>query len=220
MPVTEGYEEMSAFSEMHSVMPWTRALVRTGFKAMDVGDLGVSLAAESDRNLRFFERLVHHGGFGFLEGRSFRPYAPDVIEEHWLGAYDVLHGGSEGGRFDDLDEMDTRLAGVVRALNDYGLRTTCSCEGHGRTSPVIEFATSRERDLALALIRQTKVGVRAESEMLLRFVGKLPARGVVTGLTAHLLDLAEWLEALARNRSRDVFSERETEVPESIRKMG
>lgn len=49
-----------------------------------------------------------------------------------MQAYYRLQGNSEGGMPDDLRNMEPHVAALVRFLNDLGLPTHYSCEGHAQ----------------------------------------------------------------------------------------
>lgn len=42
------------------------------------------------------------------------------------------HKGAEGGLYNELFIMDTFMAGIVRWLNEIGITTEFSCDGHGK----------------------------------------------------------------------------------------
>lgn len=110
-------------------LPWRRILVRSGFMAYPIDDLRVSLADEREKNLAYLERILDKGGFGRLAGKICRFDEPEVEQGHWLDTVEQCKLGANG-RFDDLEILDTHMAGIVRWLNLVGIRTDFSCDGH------------------------------------------------------------------------------------------
>ena len=131
-------------SEHH--IPWDRLLIRTGFNVVRRGDC-VDFSSERHGNRFLFKRLCKkvRVAVRFREG-CFRPESLTFDERAWLAAYDEIHGGKEAGepwletRQVELYICDAYIAGIVRWLIAAGLRTTMSCDGHGKSLPYIDFA--------------------------------------------------------------------------------
>lgn len=119
----------------HEKMKWERILVRSGFVYKKL-EQGFDMTPETAQNLIFFEKLLKEVGLEkSLQEKRFLPPSPTVDQSEWLQAVEKCHAGSEGGTCDELDIMDTYMAGIVRWLNEIGIYTEISCDGHERNSP-------------------------------------------------------------------------------------
>lgn len=110
-------------------LPWRRILVRSGFMAYPIDELHVSLADEREKNLAYLETILGMGRFGRLEGKICCFDEPEIEQGHWLDTVEQCKVG-DNGQFDDLEILDTHMAGIVRWLNLVGIRTDFSCDGH------------------------------------------------------------------------------------------
>ena len=119
----------------HEEMKWERILVRSGFVYKKLGQ-GFDMTPETAQNLIFFEKLLKAVGLEkSLQEKLFLPPSPTVDQSEWLQAVEKCHTGAEGGLYDELDIMDTYMAGIVRWLNEIGIFTDISCDGHERKPP-------------------------------------------------------------------------------------
>ena len=71
--------------------------------------------------------MIHQG--------IFTPSQNKVDENAWLHIVEQCHGGAEGGPSYELQIMDTYMAGLVRWMNEIGIQTSSSCDGHGNMPP-------------------------------------------------------------------------------------
>jgi hypothetical protein len=175
-------------------MSWERILVRSGFLVRKQRQ-GFSLEEETSRNRNYLEKLLAKGGFGNIRQNLFIPNKADVDESLWLTTIDKTHAGAESGQPDDLEIMDTYMAGLIRWLYYIGIKTTFSCDGHGKRLPQIDLA---EPDAGIALwILNTRFRSFRKSGRNSIIYGR-PRHGrnvssVPRSDPKRLLDVAEWL---------------------------
>ena len=119
----------------HDEIKWGRILVRSGFVYEKI-EQGFDMTPEIAQNLIFFEKLLKEVGLEkALKEKLFRPPSPTINQSEWLTAVEKCHSGAEGGSCDELEIMDTYMAGIVRWLNEIGISTDISCDGHERRPP-------------------------------------------------------------------------------------
>lgn len=63
------------------------------------------------------------------------------------GPREKSHRGAEGGDFSDLRIMDTYMAGIIRWINNIGIKTSNSCDGHGQCNPTIRVEDRTQKIL-------------------------------------------------------------------------
>ncbi len=180
-----------------SRVSWLRALLRSGFMAQEI-DGRISLAEETEGNKRFLQKLLAAGHFGTLKNNVFLPSESYVEESYWLRTVDSSHGSAEMGKADDLAIMDTCMAGLVRWLNQLGIGTELSCDGHGEKRPY--FITVDEESARLASwLLNFKVPQFNQSGKTVKYAGAGPNPSATkpADRLKKMLDAAEWL---AKNR--------------------
>jgi hypothetical protein len=176
-------------------MSWERILVRSGFLVRKQRQ-GFSLEEETSRNRNYLEKLLAKGGFGNIRQNLFIPNKADVDESLWLTTVDKTHAGAEGGQPDDLEIMDTYMAGLIRWLDYIGIKTTFSCDGHGKRLPQIDLAEP-DADIALWILNTRFRSFRKSVRNSTIYYGQ-PRHGRNVSSAPRsdpkrLLDVAEWL---------------------------
>ncbi len=176
---------------------WLRALLRSGFMAREVGN-GISLAEETEANKKYLQKLLAAGHFGTLKNGVFLPNESYVEESYWLRAVDSSHGSAETGRPDDLAIMDTYMGGLVRWLNQIGIPTEQSCDGHGEKRPSF-VAVDEESARLAAWLLNFRAPQFTQSGKTVKYAGAgpNPLATKPADRLKKMLDIAEWL---AKNR--------------------
>ena len=182
-----------------TTLPWHRALIRTGFDLTPNNDIIFSLDGEHSDNIAYLEKLITVANLGTMDQNTFFPSAPTVDEYLWLNTIHHLHSGAEGGRPHNLELMDTFMPGLVRWLNNIGLATTFSCDGHNRRAPRIQFHSRQDTDIAAWLLNTPAKRFRIQPGRL-NILTTIPLprprdhdRPRPLFPRRHFLDLAEWL---------------------------
>jgi hypothetical protein len=180
-----------------SRVSWLRALLRSGFMAREAENR-ISLADETEANRNYLQRLLAAGHFGTLKNSIFLPNEPYIEESYWLRAVDSSHGSAEAGRADDLAIMDTYMAGLVRWLNQVGIGTELSCDGHGLKKPSF-MAVDEESARLAAWLLNFRVSQFNQSGKTVKYAGSGPNPNAAKPgeRLKKMLDVAEWL---AKNR--------------------
>jgi hypothetical protein len=124
-----------------ATMPWKRILVRSGFLVREQ-EAGFSLEEETPGNRNYLDKILAKGQFGEIRENIFMPNEAQIDEAIWLAAVENLHSGAESGRADDLEIMDTYMAGLVRWLDYIGIETSYSCDGHGERPPQVDVVSN------------------------------------------------------------------------------
>ncbi len=181
-----------------SRISWLRALLRSGFLASETENNKISLAGETEANRKYLQKLLASGSFGVLKNDVLLPNEPYVEESYWLGAVENGHGGAEGGRADDLAIMDAYMAGLVRWLNQVGLATELSCDGHGERRPSF-IAVDEDVARLAAWLLNFRAPLFTQSGKTVKYAGSgpNPAATKPAERRKKMLDVAEWL---AKNR--------------------
>ncbi len=180
-----------------SRISWLRALLRSGFMAKELENR-ISLADETEANKRYLQKLLAAGHFGTLKNNILLPSEPYVEESYWLQTVDSSHGGAETGKVDDLAVMDTYMAGLVRWLNQVGVGTESSCDGHGERKPSFQ-ATDEESARLAAWLLNFKAPQFNQTGKTVKYAGAGPNPNATKPAERQkkMLDFAEWL---AKNR--------------------
>jgi hypothetical protein len=147
---------------------WERAFIWAGFKFKKIGDNTFDLSQEyHPENLRYLKYVLSKLGYKKIELSKFSPSQNKISKKLWLLAINELHGGAEGGEGYELRIMDAFMGGIVRIINEIGLSTHFSCNGHlGARSPQINFYNHRD-----ALIARLFINIFIEQKF------KLPSFG-------------------------------------------
>ncbi len=180
-----------------SRVSWLRALLRSGFLAQEV-DNKITLAEETEANKKYLQKLLAAGHFGTLKNNILLLNEPYVEESYWLRAVDSSHGSAEMGNADDLAIMDTHMAGLVRWLNQIGIGTELSCDGHGEKKPSF-IAIDEESARLAAWLLNFRVPQFNPSGKTVKYAGAGPNPNAAKPAERlrRMLDAAEWL---AKNR--------------------
>ena len=180
-----------------SRVSWLRALLRSGFLVQEI-DNKISLAEETEANRIYLQKLLAAGHFGTLKNNILLLDEPYVEESYWLRAVDSTHGCAEMGRADDLAIMDTHMAGLVRWLNQVGIGTELSCDGHGEKRPLF-IAVDEESARLAAWLLNFRVPQFNQSGKTVKYAGAGPNPHAAKPAERlkRMLDAAEWL---AKNR--------------------
>jgi hypothetical protein len=176
---------------------WLRALIRSGFMAREVENR-ISLTEETEANRKYLQKLLASGHFGTLKNGVLLPSEPYVEESYWLRAVESCHGRAENGKADDLSIMDTYMAGLVRWLNQVGIATELSCDGHLEKRPF--FITADEESARLAAwLLNFRAPQFSQSGKTVKYAGAgpNPSAAKPADRQKKMLDVAEWL---AKNR--------------------
>ena len=180
-----------------SRVSWLRALLRSGFMAREAENK-ITLADENEANKKYLQKLLAAGHFGSLKNDIFLPNEPYVEESYWLRAVDSTHGTAAGVQADDLGVMDTYMGGLVRWLNQVGIGTELSCDGHGEKKPHFIAVDEESARLAAWLLnfRATQFN---QSGKTVKYAGSGPNPNAAKPADRQkkMLDVAEWL---AKNR--------------------
>ncbi len=148
----------TAIAELeHGVYSWERILVRSGFVFKKKGE-GYDFSPETESNFQFLLKILEEVGESTsLKDKIFKPSCPTTNQSEWLGAVSKIHSGAEVGEHDNLSIMDTYIAGIVRWINETGIPTDISCDGHGRRNPSVCLRNKKDAtvfDSCLVLISE------------------------------------------------------------------
>ncbi len=184
---------------------WLRALLRSGFMAREAENR-ISLAEETEANRKYLQKLLASGHFGTLKNNILLPNEPYIEESYWLRAVESCHGSAESGKADDLAIMDTYMGGLVRWLNQVGIATELSCDGHGERKPSFTAADEDGARLAAWLLN-FKAPQYNQAGKTVKYAGSGPNPNATKPAERlrKMLDVAEWL---AKNRDdlRDMLA--------------
>ncbi|MGX9365608.1 hypothetical protein ACTVJH_06155 [Desulfoplanes sp. PS50] len=177
-----------------ATMPWKRILVRSGFLGREQ-EAGFSLEEETPGNRNYLDKILAKGQFGEIRENIFMPNEAQIDEAIWLAAVENLHSGAESGRADDLEIMDTYMAGLVRWLNYIDIKMTFSCDGHGQRPPKIDVS-SHDIEIALWILKTRSHFFRKHAHFSISYQQLNQGRDVSPAHTTNryrLLEVAEWL---------------------------
>lgn len=118
------------------------------------------MGCETEQNIAFLQKLLRVLGYkDVLDSKKkyFSPKSASFSEDAFVDAYYKCQTNAEGGMADDLSILEPHMAALVRTLNNFGLRTFFSCEGHldrPRTSrhPMIGFNDEHSAKIAASLL--------------------------------------------------------------------
>lgn len=135
-----------------------QAFIRTGFIFAKQGD-ELSFGSETKINKTFLNRLLAHLEMEPLQNdRLIYPAGREINQSQWMGAWQELAGGAEGGPSGlmnvDLSIMDAFLAGIARWLTALGYDTQGSCDGHGRRLPRLYLKDEAHAGLVTNLVER------------------------------------------------------------------
>ncbi len=198
-----------------SRVSWLRALLRSGFLAQEI-DSKISLAEETEANKRFLQKLLTAGHFGTLKNNVLLPSEPYVEESYWLRTVDSSHGSAEMGKADDLAVMDTYMGGLVRWLNQVGIGTELSCDGHGEKRPY--FITVDEDSARLAAwLLNFRAPQFNQAGKTVKYAGSGPNPTATKPAERlkKMLDVAEWLAKNRDDLKAMLFSMRRFSAPKT-----
>jgi len=176
-----------------ATMPWKRILVRSGFLVREQ-EAGFSLEEETPGNRNFLDKILAKGQFGEIRENIFMPNEAQIDEAIWLAAVENLHSGAESGRADDLEIMDTYMAGLVRWLDYIGIETSYSCDGHGERPPQVDVISNV--GIALWILRTRSNAFRQHHRDSIIYQQPGRGRDVSPARTTgrcDMLEVAEWL---------------------------
>ena len=133
---------------MKNEIEWKRVFVRSGF-LFDETSTGFSFSNEKRHNVEYLGKVFRHLGLFEQSNVSFvrsifQPAVLMVDEGKWLTAIEQVHTGTEGGFSDDLEQMDTFMGGIVRWVNEAGMATSYSCDGHNRNIAELAFVSQQD----------------------------------------------------------------------------
>jgi hypothetical protein len=138
---------------------WKRAFIWSGFK-FNLTKNKYDFCNETKENKKYLRKILDTMGFGsHFDGSIFSPETNSIDKRIWLDTLERLHSGAEGGSYDELPIMDTYVAGIVRIINELGLQTCYSCDGHGKQRNRIRFSeksSSYKFDACLIAISKGK----------------------------------------------------------------
>lgn len=134
------------------IINWQRILIRSGFVFKKTNS-SFDFSYETKENHEFLAAVLNELNLSKnMEGFLFKPPNKEFDQHIWLQAIDKLHIGCGAlVNYNDLGDnserisaqsliiMDTYLAGIIRWVNEIGLITWCSCDGHDRKLPHIYF---------------------------------------------------------------------------------
>lgn len=174
---------------------WKKVFIWSGF-AFDVNGNKYDFNKDHKENREYLSKILNQIGYGaFFDGCIFKPNVPSISKNSWLKAVEHLHGGAEGGRYDELPIMDTYVGGIVRTINELGFETGLSCDGHGTRKNRIELRDRHKSyvlDVTLRAISKGKYGY--ENSSIVRVKNKhIHDRRPVSIDRDYLLDVAELL---------------------------
>jgi hypothetical protein len=146
---------------------WKKLFIWSGF-TFSLNDNEFDFRSETEQNRHYLRKIINEIGYGdCFDGVIFRPNVLGVDQkEIWLNAVDKLHGGAEGGSYDDLSIMDPYIGGIVRMINSLGFETDISCDGHGRKRNSLglkDRSKSYVLDACLRAISKGKYGYSCSS---------------------------------------------------------
>jgi hypothetical protein len=180
----------------HGVFSWERLMVRSGFVFKKKGK-GFDLSPEKEKNVKYFRKILEEIGEGkYLRAHLFTPSSPTTDQSTWLKAVDKIHAGAEGGSYDDLSIMDTYIAGIVRWVNEIGIQTDISCDGHGKRNPSLSLRNNDDATILDSLLVLLSASAWRFENPFLKFPMQ-PGRGISKKRSLHhrgwLLNVAEKL---------------------------
>jgi hypothetical protein len=180
-----------------SRISWLRALLRSGFMVKEIENK-VTLGDETEANRKYLQKILAFGHFGTLKDTILLPSEPYVEESYWLRAVESCHGHAEMGRADDLSIMDTYMAGLVRWLEQVGIATVLSCDGHGEKKPFF-IAVDEDNARLAAWLLNFRAPQFSQSGKTVKYAGSGPNPSATKPAERQkkVLDFAEWL---AKNR--------------------
>jgi len=198
-----------------SRVSWLRALLRSGFMAREAENR-ITLADETDANRKYLQKLLAFGHFGTLKNNILLANEPSIEESYWLRAVDGCHGSAEAGQADDLSIMDTYMGGLVRWLNQAGIGTESSCDGHGEKKPW--FTTVDEEGARLAAWLLNFRSPRFDqSGRTVKYAGSGPNPNATkpADRLKKMLDVAEWLSKNREDLKEMLAAMRKVSAPKT-----
>ncbi len=177
---------------------WRRVFIRSGFFCLPENGT-FNFAEENPHNVSFLKSILARvNQIEYFRNNIFYPPSA-VVEEHiWLDAIEQLHVGAEAGSSDirsiELNIMDTYMAGIVRWANAAGLKTTLSCDGHGRREPkmvLVDDSQSALLDYYLCAVSNDRWRFRHPRFIKQNSPNSLRATGAISYERSWLLDVAE-----------------------------
>jgi len=140
-------------------IPWEKLLIWSGFRFKKINENNFSfLGIETNENLRYLKEILRKMNYEkYYRNGVFNPDNELASPEQWLNIIENLHSRAEGGSYDELNIMDTYISGIIRTINEIGLKTHYSCDGHGREKSSIgfySFEDSKYFAIILELISQ------------------------------------------------------------------
>ncbi|OEH86083.1 hypothetical protein BHU72_14235 [Desulfuribacillus stibiiarsenatis] len=183
---------------------WENLLIKSGF-VFEIGKSEIKLEMETEDNVKYLMKILQTVGVAFeITGYQSLRIKEIVDEDTWFNAIEQLHTGAEGGPHDDIKIMDTYMAGIVRRVNEIGLRTDFSCDGHGTRRPRLSFYNKSDAiifDCCLQLLSNQEWSYKSNYEICrnqrnaLRHIRDPRTRSIIERDFSRewLLDIAEAL---------------------------
>ncbi len=157
---------MTAETEMKKVITWQDAFIYSGFKAV-LTDSIFTFEHESRRNRKFLSRVLKVlGSYRSEDMTEFVPETDHVDKQEWFLAIDAVQHGAECGDWDDLRIMDPYMGGLVRWLNEVGIKTALSCDGHGEWQNLLTLINAEDHgtfSACLALLTNGELSYNGRS---------------------------------------------------------
>jgi len=179
----------------HPTITWERALIRSGFKFQNQNNNSkFTFENESESNRKYLNIILQKLKLeNCWSDNSFSPPQQEINEEFWLNAIEQCHSGAEGGQPDDLSIMDTYVAGVICWLNEIGIKTTISCDGHSRRPHSIGLSNPRQSYLLSSCLSLISAGRwKFENGKITQHAGAVPQVRRRDSIESRwLLDVAE-----------------------------
>lgn len=142
-----------------------RALIRSGFKA--INNDNVFFLNELEYNINYLYKICHHGDFGVVDKleKKFYPKSEEIDESMFIESINKLHDGAGGGPPHELPIMDPYMGGLVRWMNEAGIKTEYSCIGHHHNGvPVLSVYSGSAVDIYDFLKKYTeRITLREQS---------------------------------------------------------
>jgi hypothetical protein len=136
----------------HGVFGWGRILVRSGFVFEKKGK-SFDLSSEKESNIAFLGKILEEiGEKKALKSKIFTPLSLTIDQPKWLQAVDKIATGTDEGSCDDLAIMDAYISGIVRWVNEIGIPTELSCDGHGKKNPSVTLKNKRDAAILDAIL--------------------------------------------------------------------
>ena len=198
-----------------SRVSWLRALLRSGFMAREAENK-ITLADETEANRKYLQKLLSFGHFGTLKNNILLANEPSIEESYWLRAVDGCHGSAEAGQADDLAIMDTYMGGLVRWLNQVGIPTESSCDGHGEKKPWFTAVDEESARLAAWLLN-FRTPRFDQSGKMVKYAGSGPNPNATkpADRLKRMLDVAEWLSKNRDDLKEMLASMRKVSAPKT-----